>query len=142
MFGDRTLQPTNYGYALEKKSGTYLEYSYGKGKKKLYEYKQKLRKSDMTGGIFKITKQAIERILSADRKKVFEGLRHDEAIERTSLITGKWFGDIYFDGVCYKSYKAGPFPLVHERPTTLLPSDCTFRLDVIYRRWRNFKKSN
>ena len=47
----------------------------------------------------------MERILNVDRKKSYEGIKHDEAIERTSLITGKWFGDIYFDGVCYKSVK-------------------------------------
>lgn len=57
------------------------------------------------GGVFRITKQAMERILNVDRKKSYEGIKHDEAIERTSLITGKWFGDIYFDGVCYKSVK-------------------------------------
>ena len=63
-FGDRSYIVTGFGYALEKKSGTYLEYTYGKGKKKLYEYQQKLKKSDMTGGVFKVTKQAVERILS------------------------------------------------------------------------------
>lgn len=80
--------------------------------------------------------------MSLDKKKSYQGIKHDEAIERTSLITGKWYGDVFFDGVCYKSVKEGPFPTKAQRPTILLPSDCTFRLDIIYRRWRDFRKSN
>ena len=80
MFGERSLLLTGKGYAIEKRSGTYLEYSVGKEKKKLYEYKQKIRKPDMVGGVFKITKQAVERILSLDKTKSYEGIKHDEAI--------------------------------------------------------------
>ena len=58
------------------------------------------------------------------------------------MLSGKWYGDVFFDGICYKSVKEGPFPVEPERPVVLLPSDCAFRLDVVYRRWRNFKKSN
>ena len=80
MFGDRALLLTGKGYVLEKRSGTYLEYSIGKEKKKLYEYKQKIRKMDLTGGVFKITKKAVERILALDKTKSYDGIKHDEAI--------------------------------------------------------------
>ena len=59
MFGDRTLSLSKTAYVLEKNSGTYLEYTIGKDKKKLYESKQKLKKADLAGGVFKITKQAV-----------------------------------------------------------------------------------
>lgn len=142
MFGDRVLVETGIGYVLEKNSGTYLEYSIGKDRKKLYEFKPKLKKPDIGGGVFMITKQAVQRLLAIDHKKSVEGIKPEEVIEKYSLITGKWYGDVYFDGVCYKSVKNGPFPVELERPTILLPSDCLFRLDIVYRRWRNFKKSN
>lgn len=66
---------------------------------------------DLTGGVFKITNQAVKRLLSLDMKKTVEGIKSEEAIERYALITGKWYGDMFFDGVCYKSMKEGPFPL-------------------------------
>lgn len=96
----------------------------------------------LVGGIFRITNKAIERLLAIDKKKQVEGIKSDEAIQKFSIITGKWFGDVYFDGVCYKSVQNGPFPCLLERSSLLLPSDCTFRLDIVYRRWRNFKRSN
>lgn len=55
MVGDRCLRPSGRGYVLEKNSGTYLEYSFGKDKKKLYEYKTKIKHPDLAGGIFRIT---------------------------------------------------------------------------------------
>jgi hypothetical protein len=56
MFGDRTFGLKGKGFILEQSSNTYLEYSVGKQKKRLYEYPQKLKPSDFAGGIFKITK--------------------------------------------------------------------------------------
>lgn len=63
-------------------------------------------------------------------------------MKKIATISGKWYGDYLIDGVLIKSFKDGPFPLTIERPSILLPSDCTYRLDIIYRRWRDFKKSN
>ena len=77
-----------------------------------------------------------------ERSKTVEGVRPDEVVRRQSMLTGKWFGELAFDGVAYKTVKRGPFPLEVERPSVLLPSDCTFRLDVVYKRWRNYARSN
>jgi hypothetical protein len=35
--------------------------------------------------------------------KPFEGIKSDDVIEKYSQISGKWFGDIYFDEVPYKT---------------------------------------
>jgi hypothetical protein len=32
-------------------------------------------------------------------------------MKKYSVVTGKWFGDLAFDGVTIKSFKNGPFPL-------------------------------
>ena len=42
----------------------------------------------------------------------------------------------------YKSLKNGPFPIRPERPEILLPSDCLFREDIVYKVWGDNKKSN
>lgn len=49
-------------------------------------------------------------------KKAFDGLGQDDIIEKYCSITGKWYGDLYFDKVEYKSLKNGPFPVQIERP--------------------------
>lgn len=69
MFGSRTLKMTGKGFVIEKDQGIYLEFGIGKEKKKLYEYKEKIRAADLTGGVFKITNKAVERLLAFDRKK-------------------------------------------------------------------------
>jgi hypothetical protein len=80
--------------------------------------------------------------MSQDWNKTFDGLKTDDVIERYSLLTGKWYGNYYFDGVAYKTITEGPFPLRIERPKYLLPSDCLFREDIIYKRWKEIDKSN
>ncbi|TXI33253.1 MAG: hypothetical protein E6Q58_02965 [Niabella sp.] len=61
--------------------------------------------------MFQITPKAVERVISLDRNKPVEGIRAEEVIRKYSLITGKWFGELSFDGVVYKSVKNGPLPL-------------------------------
>ena len=55
MMGDRTLGLSGKGFILEKSTFTYLEYSVGKQKKKLYESQNKLKPCELIGGIFKVT---------------------------------------------------------------------------------------
>jgi hypothetical protein len=55
MLGDRTLALAGKGYVLEKSTNTYVEYSVGKAKKKIYECPGKLKPCDLIGGIFRVT---------------------------------------------------------------------------------------
>lgn len=71
-----------------------------------------------------------------------EGAKPEDILEKYSQISGKWYGDLFFDNVEYKSLKNGPFPIIPERPEILLPSDSLFREDVIYKVWGDNKKSN
>ncbi len=69
MFGDRILKMVGKSYVLQKNSGTYLQFSIGKAKKGLYEYKQKIRHADLVGGIFQISPSTIQRLQSIEKKK-------------------------------------------------------------------------
>jgi hypothetical protein len=49
-------------------------------------------------------------------------------------------GDFYMDGVKLRGmYDVSPFKPVKE--TMVLPSDCSFRLDVFYKKMEDIKKS-
>jgi hypothetical protein len=55
-------------------------------------------------------------------------------------ISGNWLGDFYVDNVKVKGmYDVVPFMPVKE--AYLLPSDCSFRLDVYYKKINEMKKS-
>ena len=69
-------------------------------------------------------------------------MKPEHIIETSSLLTGKWYGDLYFDGKCYKSKEEGPFPLKVERMKYLLPSDSIWREDVICKLWGDNDRSN
>jgi hypothetical protein len=69
-------------------------------------------------------------------------LKPGDVVETLSLLSGKWYGDVYFDGKCYKSKKDGPFPCKAEKLKYLLPSDSIWREDVIYKIWKNNENSN
>lgn len=81
----------------------YCEITTGKDKKKLYEYNTKLKSSDLTGGIFKVTNAFAKKLMSGDSSKAFEGVKYDDVIEKYSQISGKWYGDVMFDNVVYKT---------------------------------------
>lgn len=142
MLGDRTFEQVGKGFVLEQTTNTYLEFSVGKQKKKLYEYPNKLKSSELAGGIFTVTKEFAAKALAADMKKPFEGAKPEDVVQKHCQISGTWYGDFYCDGVEYKSYKKGPFPISVKRPAVLLPSDSLFREDIIYKRWDDNKRSN
>ncbi len=105
----------------------------GKDKKKVYEYSSKLKNCDLAGGIFKVSNSYGKKIIAKDGFKASDGVKYDDIVEKYSHITGKWYGDISFDNVVYKSLENGPFPVKVERSNFLLPSDCLFRADIIYK---------
>lgn len=63
-------------------------------------------------------------------------------METCSLLSGKWFGDISFDGVSYKSKKEGPYPMKPQRMKYLLPSDAVWREDLAHKIWKDNERSN
>jgi hypothetical protein len=142
MLGDRSIKLIGKGFVLEKKNQILCEISVGKDNKHLYPEDSKLGETDLAGGIFKITTQAVQRLLSLDKCKSYEGINREEMVQKYSKISGKWYGDMSFDHVQYKSVKEGPFPLEIERPAFLLPSDSLFRADIVYKKWGDNDTSN
>lgn len=110
-FGDRTFRAVGRGFVYEKTNNIYCEWSVGKDKKKVYEYSHKLKNCDLAGGVFKVTPTFGKKLLSADRSKPFEGVKFDDIIEKYCHISGKWYGDISFDNIPYKTVENGPFPV-------------------------------
>lgn len=142
MFGERSLKVCGKSFVFQTSTDTYLEYSIGKSRKKMYQYSYKLKDADLAGGIFKVTKQYSVFLKNLDRKKSVEGAKPEDIIQKYSQISGKWYGDLFFDNIEYKSLKNGPFPIRPERPEILLPSDSLFREDIVYKVWGDNKKSN
>ncbi|CAM6000186.1 unnamed protein product [Sphagnum balticum] len=142
LFGNRCLRITGKGFFYEKVNDLYCEISAGKDKKKVYESFQKLRAPDLIGGIFKVTNSFGKKVISMDMTKNFDGVKHEDIIEKYSQLTGKWYGDLYFDGVPYKTVAKGPFPNRLERQKFLLPSDSLFREDIVFRKWNKVGWSN
>ena len=90
-------------FVYERTNDLYCEVSFGKQKKKIYEYPQKLKANDVAGGVFKVTNLYGKKLLTMDKNKAFEGVKLDEIIEKYSQISGKWYSEIKFDKVVYKS---------------------------------------
>ena len=63
-------------------------------------------------------------------------------VERCCEAKGKWWGDISFGGIIYKSLENGPFPVRSQRTAYLLPSDSLLREDVILKKFDNNGRSN
>lgn len=141
-FGDRTLRLTGRGFVYEKTNDIYCQFSVGKDKKKVYQYSSKLKNCDLAGGIFKVSNTFGKKLLARDASKTFEGVKYDDIIEKYCHISGKWYGDISFDNIVYKSIENGPFPVKVERGNYLLPSDSLFRADIIYKNRNQIRKSN
>lgn len=110
LYGNRTMRTVNRGFVLECTNNTFCEYSAGKVKKKLYDTVAKIKNSDIFGGIYKVTSHFANRFLNHNREKSFEGLKSEDVIEKYCEITGKWWGEIAFDGVQYKTVNE-PYPL-------------------------------
>jgi hypothetical protein len=142
MFGDRTVKLVGRSYIIERSRNVYLEYSIGKDRKKMYEYPTKLKPADLAGGIFRVTPACTSKLMNLDKTKAFDGIKPEEVVERHCLISGKWYGNIYFDGVAYKTVEGGPFPVQMERTTALLPSDSLFRTDIIFKKFGNNLRAN
>lgn len=81
----------------------------------------------MAGGIFKLKNQFADKILTLDRKKNFDGVKAEDIVETYCFLSGKWYGNLFFDKVSYKSITDGPFPEKSYRQKYLLASDCIFR---------------
>lgn len=62
-----------------------------------------------------------------NHKKRFSGLKPEDIIKACSFIEGKYYGDIIFDKIIYKSTTSGPFPERIFKNQYLLPSDSMFR---------------
>jgi hypothetical protein len=75
-------------------------------------------------------------------KKPFDGLKPEDVLENCCFLSGKWYGNLSFDQVPYKSVTDGPFPQKCERLKYLLPSDSIFREDVIFKIWKDNIGSN
>ena len=41
--------------------------------------------------------------MTCPKAKNFDGVKPENVVETCCLLTGKWYGDILFDGVSYKS---------------------------------------
>ena len=80
MFGDRTLKLKGKGFVFETTNNVYLEYSIGKQAKKLYEYTEKIKPSDLVGGIFKVRKEFADKIMKEDKKKSTDGAKFDDIV--------------------------------------------------------------
>ena len=130
------------GFAYEKTNNIYCEWSIGKDKKKVYEYSHKLKNCDLAGGVFEVTPAFGKKLLAADRSKSFEGVKFDDIIEKYCHISGKWYGDVLFDNLPYKTVENGPFPVRVERQPFLLPSDSLFREDIIFKNRGELVRSN
>ena len=89
-----------------------------------------------------MTNAFAKKLMPGENSKNFDGVKYDDVIEKYSQISGKWYGDVLFDNVAYKTLENGPFPAILERPSILLPSDPVFRLDILHRKWREWQKSN
>lgn len=75
MFGDRSLKVVGKAFIFETTTNTYLEYSIGKSRKKMYEYPNKLKEADLAGGVFKVSKDYSIFLKNMDRKKSVEGAK-------------------------------------------------------------------
>ena len=80
--------------------------------------------------------------MNLDRKKNFDGVKAEDIVETYCFLSGKWYGNLFFDKISYKSMTDGPFPEKPYRQKYLLASDSIFREDVIFKRWNNNEKSN
>jgi hypothetical protein len=76
----------------------------------VYESTQKLKAADLSGGIFKVKSEFGDKIVTLDRKKNFDGLKAEDIVETYCFLSGKWYGDLFFDKISYKSMTDGPFP--------------------------------
>lgn len=141
MYGNRTLKFAQRGFVYESKSKLFCEMSIGKAKKRIYE-REKLGSADLAGGIFKVRPEFGEKVLQQTGKKSFEGLKPEDVLESCCFLSGKWYGNISFDQVPYKSVTDGPFPQKCERLKYLLPSDSIFREDIIFKIWKDNVGSN
>lgn len=84
----------------------------------------------------------VEKVKACHKVKSFEGVKPEYVVETCSLMSGKWYGDLYFDGVCYKSKKEGPFPFKAQKRKYLLPSDSIWREDLVFKIWGDNERSN
>lgn len=101
-----------------------------------------MHSSDVVGGIFKVKQEFVDKVRSCPKPKSFEGLKPEHVVETCCLLTGKWYGDIYFDKVCYKSKEKGPFPFKAQRMKYVLPSDSIWREDLLFKIWKDNERSN
>jgi len=51
----------------------------------------------LAGGIFKVTNNFGKKLVTKSWGKTFDGVKADDVIEKFSQISGKWYGDVYFN---------------------------------------------
>ena len=142
MYGSRTYRVAGKGIIMETNSNVVCQISFGKDKKRVYESKTKMHFSDLIGGIFKVKQEFADQIKTKPKSKSFDGLKPEHIVQTCCFLSGKWYGDIYFDGVQYKSKSEGPFPYRAERMKYLLPSDSIWRADLVHKVWKDNDRSN
>lgn len=95
----------------------------------------------MIGGIYTVSESFGNKFQQCENKKKFKGLRPDDIIEKHTEIKGHWGFDLYFNQKKVKTMK-DPVPYQIEYVEYPLPSDCNFRLDLLYKRREELQISN
>jgi hypothetical protein len=116
--------------------------SIGKDKKRVYEAKHKLNPADLAGGIFRVTPEFGAKVKAHTGRKSFDGLKPEDVVENVCFLSGKWYGNLSFNNISYKSITDGPFPDKCFKLKYLLPSDSIFREDIIFKIWKDNPGSN
>ncbi len=98
-----------------------------------------MKTGEIIGGVFKVSNAFTRRFKHAQWKN-FEGIKYDEKIEELAKLHGNWMGDFYIDGTKVRGmYDFTPYKPVKD--VYCLPSDCSYRLDVYYKKMGDMKKS-
>jgi hypothetical protein len=71
MFGDRKYRPCSKTFIHEKTNDLWIELSYGKEKKKVYQYNGKVKPNTLLGGIYTVTKKFSKKYNECEVKRKF-----------------------------------------------------------------------
>lgn len=58
-----------------------------------------MKASDLAGAIFTVTKEYARKARQSDPKKQFEGVKLEDVIKKHCQLSGKWYGDLFYDDV-------------------------------------------
>lgn len=71
MFGDRKFRTIGKGFVFEPNKLIYSEFSFGRDKKNVYQTSKKMLNSDIAGGVFRVSKDFMEKLLMEKHKHKF-----------------------------------------------------------------------